>query len=121
MNNKNLRKPFEAGEEAREFGRKGGIKSGKVRRARSSMKDDLNSILDTETQRYILNALVKEAKKGNIRAIETVRDILGEKTININNNYEHTMIKEVFITKKEQLKTDNHINSVINGKQRNKS
>ena len=67
-------------EEARENGRKGGKKSGEVRRARKTFREDLIKALgDEETQKKVLNALINQCKKGNVRAFEILRDTIGEK------------------------------------------
>ena len=80
---------FEAGEEAREAGRKGGKKSGEVRRARKTLREELLDLLNVTSkdsegkehtqQEHISAALIKEAKGGNVRAFETIRDTIGEK------------------------------------------
>lgn len=84
-------KMFEAGEEAREKGRRGGKKSAEVRRARKSLREDLVYLLQvTEKdsdgkkrtqQEYIAEALIKEARNGNVRAFEAIRDTIGEKPV----------------------------------------
>ena len=56
-NEKNL-KPIRTKSEAREKGKKGGIKSGEVRAQRKTLK---------------------EALSGNVKAFETIRDTIGEK------------------------------------------
>lgn len=82
-------KKFEAGEEAREKGRRGGKKSGEVRRARKTMREDLLELLKVKSkdeygithtqQEYIIAALIIEARNGNVRAFEVIRDTIGEK------------------------------------------
>lgn len=81
-NNKNLRKLTT--EEAREIGKLGGIASGKVRKEKKMLKDLLEDALSkgTETDNEYINitlALIKEAKKGNTKAYEVIRDTLGQK------------------------------------------
>lgn len=71
-------------EEARELGRKGGIKSGEVRREKKLLKSLLEEALLKETKTGnnavdITNAIIKKAKKGNVKAYEVIRDTLGEK------------------------------------------
>lgn len=79
-NAKNLKVP--SSKEAREYGRKGGIASGKARAVRKTLKEDLLTILDDPKQQTaILNALIKQCKNGNIRAMEFLRDTIGEKPI----------------------------------------
>lgn len=79
-NSKNLKVP--TSEEAREYGRRGGIASGKTRALRKTFKEDLLSMLDDHNQQSaILEALIKQCKNGNIRAMEFLRDTIGEKPI----------------------------------------
>lgn len=81
-NNENL-KPFDSNqsrEEAKKNGRKGGIKSGEVRRARKTLKEELLLLLESgNTQNKISLALIQKALKGNIKAFEVIRDTIGEK------------------------------------------
>lgn len=84
-------KVIQAGEEARELGRKGGIKSGEVRRARKTLRDELTDLLtekitdkngrQMETQKAISTSLIKQALSGNTKAFELIRDTIGEKPI----------------------------------------
>lgn len=83
-NSKNLKTP--SASEARERGKKGGIKSGQKRRERKALKELLEIALtldDEDTgeinQIAITSALVEQAKKGNVNAYITIRDTLGEK------------------------------------------
>lgn len=81
-NANNLRAP--TSEEARERGRKGGIKSGEVRRARKNFKDDLLTALEImqegkTLQEIGVEAIVKKFMDGDIKAFEVVRDTIGEK------------------------------------------
>lgn len=88
-NLKNL-KPVKTKSEARVRGRAGGLKSGEKRREKKLLKDLLQEALDTPTKTGnlavdITNALIKSAKKGNVKAYEVIRDTLGQKpTENIN-------------------------------------
>lgn len=71
-------------EEARELGRKGGIKSGEVRREKKLLRSLLEEALLKETKTGnnavdITNAIIKKAKKGNVKAYEVIRDTIGEK------------------------------------------
>lgn len=90
-------------EEARENGRKGGIASGKARREKREFKEILETIMDMniksgrgadveniksiadvsgkniKVKDAIALAMVQKAAKGDIRAAEWVRDMLGEK------------------------------------------
>ena len=86
MNDENLKVLTPS--EAREQGRKGGIRSGEVRRERRKMREYLEAALvmdadlDGETvtnAEAVTVALVKAAKKGSVRAYETILGVLGEK------------------------------------------
>ena len=83
-NEKNL-KPVRSKEEAREKGRKGGIASGKARRERKTLKDELLLLLESEDiQKKLSLALVERAMSfdtvGN-KAFEVIRDTIGEKPV----------------------------------------
>ena len=78
-NEKNL-KPVKTKKEARERGRAGGIKSGKVRKARKTLKEELLLLLENgNTQEKISLAMIQEALNGNTKAFEVIRDTIGEK------------------------------------------
>ena len=67
-------------EEVQENGRKGGIKSGEVRRQRKQLKEDLIALLQTdEWQERISLAILKKAASGDVKAYEVIRDTIGEK------------------------------------------
>lgn len=79
MNDQNL-KPVRSKKEARERGRKGGIASGKARKARKTLKEELIALLENgDTQEKISLAMIKEALEGNTKAFEVIRDTIGEK------------------------------------------
>ena len=75
--------------EARELGKKGGKASGKARRERKQLKEELIALLQalvpdedggTKTaQERISLSLIEEATKGNVKAFEVIRDTIGEK------------------------------------------
>lgn len=100
-NEQNL-KPVRTKKEARERGKKGGIKSGKVRAKNKTFKEIINKFLDGQVSDERLKqqmiefgfadkevsnkscavfALWKEAIKGNTKAFELMRDTIGEKPI----------------------------------------
>ena len=93
MANKNPKKenlqPIRTEKEARKKGQNGGIKSGEVRRAKKTMKEMLDYLLEKEisnkngekasTQEAITIALIKQALNGNVKAFEVIRDTIGEK------------------------------------------
>lgn len=67
-------------EEVREIARKGGIASGKSRRERKTLKEELLLLLSQgDTQEKISLSLIQEAMKGNTKAFEVIRDTVGEK------------------------------------------
>lgn len=77
-NEQNLRTP--TSEEARERGRKGGIASGKARRERKTLKDELLLLLqEDDNNTKISVALLNKALMGDIQAFTTIRDTIGEK------------------------------------------
>lgn len=90
-NNENLKPPINkrSTEEQREIRSKGGKKSGEVRRAKKTMKEMLDYLLNKEianksgekasTQEAISIALIKQALNGNVKAYEVIRDTIGEK------------------------------------------
>lgn len=77
--------------EAAKNGKKGGQASGVARRKRKSMREALERMLidnvqttkgKMETQTAILLGLIAKAIKGDVRAIEFIRDTLGENPSN---------------------------------------
>lgn len=85
MNEQNLKTPSPS--EAREYGRKGGIASGKARRRRKTLREELLLLLENDdVQKKISIALINEAMNGNnagsvTKAFEVVRDTVGEKPV----------------------------------------
>lgn len=136
---KNL-KPCRTTEEARERGRKGGIKSAESKKKKKTLKDIANFLLDMKApeefiakienlcpelksedmtnrllimQRQILNALA-----GDNKSFELIRDTIGEKPININQvtgKDGESLIQKVYVTPEDLKKTDEHIDEVIGG------
>ena len=83
MNESNL-KPFNelTVEEQRKLAKKGGIASGKARRARKTLKEELLLLLSKgDTQQKISLALLQKAMDGDTKAFEVIRDSIGEKPI----------------------------------------
>jgi hypothetical protein len=67
-------------EEQRKIARQGGIASGKARRERKTLKEELLLLLEKgDTQEKISLAMIKEALDGNTKAFEVIRDTIGEK------------------------------------------
>lgn len=82
-------RPFQAGDQAREAGRKGGIKSAAIKKARKTFREEMLELLQVESkdsdgkphtqQELILAAMIKEARGGNVKAYEAVQSTIGEK------------------------------------------
>ena len=67
-------------EEQREIARLGGIASGKARRERKTLKEELLVLLSNgDTQEKISLSLIQQALEGNTKAFEIIRDTVGEK------------------------------------------
>ena len=78
-NEKNL-KPARTKSEARERGKIGGIKSGEVRAARKTLREELLLLLSQgDTQSKMSLALIEKAMNGDTKAFEVIRDSIGEK------------------------------------------
>ena len=79
-------------DEAREYGRKGGIASGEARRKRKALREDIQVMLEETVefkdedgktirktlQEGIARKLIKQANEGNLKAIELIAKLLGE-------------------------------------------
>lgn len=105
-NKSNLKIP--TSEEARKNGQKGGIRSGEVRREKKLLKELLEEVLDTPTKTGnlaidITNAIIKKAKKGNVKAYEVIRDTLGQKPIE-NIKIENPQVTKALESISSQLK-----------------
>ena len=107
-NEQNLRVP--TSNEARENGKKGGMKSVESRRRKKLLRECLEELLDTEqevkingvtlkkTNAELLSVtLMKKALKGDVKAFEVLRDTAGEKPIDkvMVADVEKTIIDEV--------------------------
>ena len=82
-------KPFEAGDER---AKNAGKRSGKKRKARKTLREDLLAVLTKleipqkdgrkmPVQEALSTSLIKAALNGNVRAYETIRDTIGEKPV----------------------------------------
>lgn len=120
-NNENL-KPIKKGqlssEEAKKRGSNGGKKSGEVRRARKTLREDLLVMLSTgDTQEQVNLALIKQALKGNVKAFAILRDTIGEAPVTkqeITGIDGAPIVQKVFVTPEEVQEVDKHIEGVIN-------
>ena len=73
--------PFNS-ESGRAAGKKGGKKSGEVKRAKKTLKEELEAILSNgDTQNRLSLALLEKAMNGDVRAFEVIRDTIGQKPI----------------------------------------
>ena len=69
-------------DEARKRGQAGGIASGKARRERKTLAEELIVLLSSgKEQKRLCLALIEAAKSGNVRAFEIIRDTIGEKPV----------------------------------------
>jgi len=100
-------------EEAVKNGRKGGIKSGEVRRERKKLKEDFEILLSLSkngqtNQEKMCLALFEKALKGDISAFNSIRDLLGEKpkdvieqtNTNLNTEVNHNINMELLLDEK---------------------
>ena len=73
-------RPVRTKEEAKKRGRAGGIKSGKVRAERKTLKEELLLLLSTDNNQNKMSVtLLKRAIAGDTKAFEIIRDTIGEK------------------------------------------
>lgn len=80
MANEGNLKPVKTKKEARERGRAGGIASGKAKRERKTLKEELLLLLsEGDTQKKVSLAVLQKALDGDIQAFNTIRDTIGEK------------------------------------------
>ena len=76
----NLKVP--TSEEAREYGRRGGLASAKAKQERKKLKEELLLLLEEgDTQKNVTLALIKRAASGDTKAFEVIRDTIGEKPV----------------------------------------
>lgn len=129
-NNQENLKPVRSKEEARERGKNGGIKSGEARRAKKTMKEMLDYLLEKEIanqktgeivtyREAILTSCINKAIKGDVKAAQFVRDTAGEAPINkteVTGKDGAPLVQKVFVTENEKREIDNKIDDIINGK-----
>lgn len=132
-NKDNLRPP-KSTEEARERGRKGGIKSGEVKREKKTMREAAKMILaatikgadtrlpksfgiteDLNVQTAIIAGQAKRAIKGDTRAAEFIRDTAGEQPDKSNEEIEG-ILKQVDIPAKHIAKSFVDLNRMIDNR-----
>lgn len=72
--------PVRSKAEAIERGQVGGVKSGESRRARKTLREELLLLLSSgDWQERITTALLAKAARGDVKALEVLRDTIGEK------------------------------------------
>lgn len=76
-------------EEAQRIGKKGGEASGKARAIKKTFKEAFEDDLTDDKIKALIDAMYKEAKRGNTKAFEIIRDTMGQKPI------ERQEVKEV--------------------------
>ena len=98
-------------DEVRTIGQKGGIKSGKVRRMRKTLREQLLILLETgDIQDSICLALIDKALEGDTNAFKVIRDTIGEKpadkicmtTANVNLNEAYKEVKAIMEAQRQQ-------------------
>ena len=68
-------------EEAQKIGKKGGIASGKSRAIAKTFRETIDCEMSDDDLKKIINRVIKEAQKGNMKAVELLRDTRGEKPV----------------------------------------
>ncbi len=107
MANKNNLKPIRSKNEAREKGKKGGIKSGEVRRKRKAMKEQMEMLLtlpfkqkkqlkfikdlgvedeNIDNQMALIVAMYGKALKGDVQSFNIIKEITENNNITNSNN-----------------------------------
>lgn len=100
--------------ELRENGRKGGINSGKTRRFKREMREILEKKAEDDGwAEKACDVLFKLIKKGNMKAIEFLRDTMGQKPAEKIETVEKIKIKKVFITEEMSKKANDFIDNFI--------
>lgn len=121
--------PIQSTNEAREKGRLGGIKSGEVRRAKKTMKEMLDYLLDKEIENSktgemvtcreaMLSAMVKKAIKGDVKACQFVRDTSGEAPVTkteLTGKNGSPLVQKVFVNDNDIKEADEIIDKLIDG------
>lgn len=108
---------------SKDYGRRGGLKSAEVKKARKSMREMIDYLLTKTTtnsqgeevsyQEGMLIAAVNKALNGDIKSMEFLRDTVGEKPVDRVDTTATTITR--YITQEETKETNQHIDDVING------
>jgi hypothetical protein len=121
--------PVRTKNEARELGQRGGIASGEARRAKKTMKEMLDYLLEKEIENSrtgekvtyreaILTSCIKKAIKGDVKAAQFVRDTAGETPITkteLTGKNGLPLVQKVFVSKKDTEEIDKKIDGLIDG------
>ena len=120
MANENSLKNLELGQKfTKENARENALKSVEARRRNKTMRETLEEMLKCPFdnamtyQEAILKSAVVKVEGGDIKAMEFIRDTIGQKPVD-NINSTTTAITR-YITVAEQEATNEHIDEVING------
>ena len=101
-------------EEVRKNSSKGGINSGKTRRFKKEMREILEKKAEDDGwAEKACDILFKLIKKGNMKAIEFLRDTMGQKPADKIETIEKVKIKKVFITEEMNKKANDFIDKFI--------
>lgn len=104
-------------------GKKGGKRSGEVKRAKKTMKEMLDYLLEKEitnskgekasTLEAISVAIIKKAMIGDTKAYEVIRDTIGQK---LTDKLEVIgQVQKVYVTKEDEEAVEQHIKDMIDG------
>lgn len=114
---------FKTGSEQVEIARLGGFASGKAKRERKTIREELEFLLakqlknnkgeDISTREAISTAMIGQAIKGNVKAFIAIRDTIGENPTDKQEITGSLCVKKVFVTKEEQAEVEEHIADVI--------
>lgn len=96
-------------EELREISIKGGIASGVARREKRKLKEELEILMDEDdNKRKVSVALLKKALSGEVKAIQEIATLLGERTEKVQNEIvDKTAVNEL-ISSIEGLKNEDN-------------
>ena len=114
-------------EEASKNGRIGGIKSGESRRAKKTMKEMLDYLLEKEIENQktgekvtcreaMLSSMIKKAIKGDVKACQFVRDTIGEAPVTkteLTGKDGVPFVQKVFVTEQDMKEIDEKIDNLI--------
>lgn len=118
--------------EAREFGKKGGIKSGESRRRKAALRDTMNKLLTMEVdvpglsdvlkadggnstyEEVIVMALIEQAALGNVKAYNAIKDTVGQTNKSDKDLDEQQSRVELNRAKKQAITGENETDEALN-------